>query len=197
MSSYPTCSDRPQPTPHSGMDPFVRSGSLVFTQRGWLVDEYGIFDDQGRRIGGVRHGPMGLMKRRLLLVDADGLVLLELERPAEAFGWSVVVSLPHRVEVARFVWRRGFRLRMDIESRGLVYGRVRASGAVGGEYMVEDHDGIEVAKITRAREGMVSYSSTLRVHYSLVDPLRTAVLVAPLAIELRLREQARGQALRA
>jgi hypothetical protein len=193
----PTTSKVPTPTPHPGIEPMLQAGSLLFTQRGWLVDEYGIFDERAERVGGVRHGPMGLMKRRLSVVDPNGLVLLELERPVEAFGWTLLVLLPHRVEVARFVWRRGYRLRMDIHAGGRVYGSVRAAGPVGGEYGVCDHGGIEVAKIIRAREGVVSYSSTLRITKPLVDPLRTAALVAPLAVEVRLREQARGQALSA
>jgi hypothetical protein len=197
MTNNSNSDHAPQPTPFGGLEPILQAHSLLFTQRGWLVDEYGIFDEQAQQVGGVRHGPSGLMKRRMLIVDPKGIVLLELERPVEAFGWSLVVSMPGRVELAKFVYRRGFRLRMDIACRGVVHGRVRAAGDVGGNYVVVDRDEVEVARIIRAREGVSSYGSTLRVHGPLVDPLRTAALVAPVAVEVRLREQAHGNALTA
>jgi hypothetical protein len=167
---------------------------LVVTQRGWLVSDYGIFDEHQHQLAGVRQGRQGLVKRQLEIIDSAGMAILRLVRPFEAFGWNMMVTRSDGTSVGKFVARPTLGLRLVLESRGRKLGELRAENRSRERFMVTDSDHEVVAHLERQREGLTSFRYTLRIHRPPADPFRSLLVATPFAVDVRLRELKRGAA---
>ncbi|MGH8910405.1 MAG: hypothetical protein ACRD0K_28890 [Egibacteraceae bacterium] len=168
-------------------DTLMREPVLVVTQRGWLTTDYGIFDEHGHQLAGVRHGKQGMIGRQLEIIDQQGATLLRLVRPVQVFGWHLAVTRPDGAVVGRFIARPALGgLRLVIQSRGETLGELRPDSRT--RFAITDPTHQVVARIERQRDGQASCRYILRIHGPVPDPLRSLLIAAPLAVEIRRKE---------
>jgi hypothetical protein len=170
----------------------MQASVLVITQRGWLVSDYGIFDEHQHQLAGVRQGRQGMVRRQLEIIDPEGMAILRLVRPLEAFGWHMTVTRSDGASVGRLVARPGLGLRLVLESRGHKLGELRAEGRSNQQFTVTNGDQAVVASLERQREGLTTYRYTLRIHRPPADPFRSLLVATPLAVDVRLKEVKRS-----
>lgn len=86
-------------------------------------------------------------------------------------------------------------VRLSIESGGQRIGSVVAEDSREWNFRIQDMQGKEVARVTRTKAGWIQERYTnadnyvLQIHFQLPDPLRSLVIVSPLAIDLALRQR--------
>ncbi|MCU7820864.1 phospholipid scramblase family protein [Kitasatospora sp. DSM 101779] len=189
---------------------------LVFNEKPKLVEltaEYTVFDRDGTEVGtAVESGHHVLdkvarllspalaseLRRRVEVRDADGALVLVLEKAAHFLRPEVSVSRPDGTPVGRIALRgRGLRPVFDIHTTEHRIGSVRDSSLRGDEISVLDLTGTEIAHITKTWEGVARVTFTRADHYvlrilrPLTDPLRTMVVATALCVDLALKTDTR------
>ncbi len=198
------------------------SGSLldhllvVVNQKVKLIEintEFALHDPAGNQVGAVRQvGQNGFKKflrfmgnwdqyftHTFQIVDQTGAVILGVTRPAKFIKSRIIVrdSVGRHVGQIRQVNAIG-KIRFDIETDGVVIGRLLAENWRAWNFRVEDAAGVEVARITKTFEGVLKTMFTmadnyvLQVHRPLDDPLRQLVFASALTIDVALKQDARG-----
>lgn len=176
-----------------GLDALLNASVLVVTRRGWLIPDYGIFDQHGRLLAGVQPGAQPLLAKRLEIRAPQGLVLLRLQRPPELFSWTMTVSDHDRQEIGRFVGKTGLRMGFSLQARGETYGVLRAGRwDTGSGYLIKDRVGTDIARMTRTPDGHASHRSTLEIDGPLPEPLSSLIVAVPFAVEIWIKERIRN-----
>lgn len=178
-----------------------------------LTNEYSVFGADGAQVGAVAEvGQSGLKKAARLLTSLDqymthrvqindsvGRPLLVLTRPAKVFKSTMVVSRPDGAEIGRLVQRNVFgKIRFGMEAGGYEIGSLNAENWRAWNFAILDHTGVEVARITKTWEGLLTTMFTtadnylVDIHVPLADPMHSLVIAAALTVDTALKQDSRG-----
>ncbi|MBH0099342.1 DUF2510 domain-containing protein [Salinibacterium sp. NSLL150] len=189
---------------------------LVINQRAKLFEqraEYSIFSQQGVRVGGARQFGMSMSRmvvgqdnatKRLQIVDAAGIPVLTLIRPAAILKSTVTVMREDGMPVGQIVQDNlgvmasllggRFNIRFRMESEGEVLGTINAESWRAWDFSIQDTHGAEIARITKTWAGFSKEMFTkadnyvLEMHRKLEDPLVSLVVSAAIAVDTVLNQ---------
>ncbi|MFC8435906.1 phospholipid scramblase-related protein [Streptomyces sp. NPDC057253] len=189
---------------------------LVVNQKAKLIEltnEYKVMDQHGNQVGSVTQvGQSALrkivrflwsidqfMKIRLEIRDAHGQPVLLLTRPGKIFKSRVIVERPDGSPVGEIVQQNmigkiNFAMMVD----GRQVGAIKAENWRAWNFAIVDHEGNEVARITKTWEGLAKTMFTtadnyvLQIHYQLPEPLLSLVVATALTVDTALKQDARG-----
>jgi uncharacterized protein YxjI len=189
---------------------------LVVNQKAKIIElnnQYGVFDQQGRQIAAVNQVGQSAAKKVLRLVsnldqflthkleitDPSGTVLLRLTRPAKVMKSTVVVSDAADNEIGRIVQNNMIgKINFSLQAGGHTYGAIKAENWRAWNFRIEDHTGVEVARITKTFEGIAKTMFTtadnyvVQIHTQLPQPLNSLVVASALSVDTALKQDARG-----
>jgi uncharacterized protein YxjI len=189
---------------------------LVVNQKAKIIElknEYGVFDQDGRRLAAVTEVGQGKAKKalrlltsfdqsmthRLEIFDTNGLVLLKVTRPAKVMKSTVIVSDANDAEIGRIVQDNVFgKIHFTLEAGGRTLGSIRAENWRAWNFRIEDTAGTEVARITKTFEGVAKTLFTtadnyvVQIHQQLAQPLNSLVVAAALSVDTALKQDSRG-----
>jgi uncharacterized protein YxjI len=189
---------------------------LVVNQKAKLIEinnEYAIYDQHGAQLGAVRQVGQSRAKRvfraltsydqfmthKLQVVDTQGNVLLALTRPAKILKSRLIVQDAVGNEVGQIVQQNAIgKIRFAFESGGRQWGSLNAENWRAWNFNIQDHNGMEVARITKTWEGLAKTMFTtadnyvVQMHRPLQEPLRSLVVASALGVDTALKQDARG-----
>jgi hypothetical protein len=126
-------------------------------------------------------------------------VLLALTRPAKVLKSRVIVQDAMGNEVGQIVQQNAIgKIRFALESGGHTWGSINAENWRAWNFNIQDHAGIEIARITKTWEGLAKTMFTtadnyvVHIHRPLDEPLRTLVVAAALGVDTALKQDQRG-----
>jgi Scramblase/Protein of unknown function (DUF2510) len=189
---------------------------LVVNQKAKLIEvtnEYKVMDQGGREIGSVVEVGQSVLKKILRFVssldqymthkleirDAYGQPQLLLTRPAKIFKSKVIVTRPDGSPVGEIVQQNMIgKINFAMNADGRQVGAIKAENWRAWNFAVVDHDGNEVARITKTWEGLAKTMFTtadnyvLQIHYQLPEPLLSLVVATALTVDTALKQDSRG-----
>jgi uncharacterized protein YxjI len=189
---------------------------LVVNQRVKLIElnnEYAIFDQHARQIGAVRQVGQTAAKKmlrvfssvdqylthKLQVVDMTGTPVLALTRPAKFVKSKVIVQDGAGNEIGQIVQQNVVgKIRFSLEAGGHAYGSINAENWRAWNFNIQDHAGVEVARITKTWEGLAHTMFTsadnyvVQIHRQLDEPLRSLVVASALSVDTALKQDTRG-----
>jgi uncharacterized protein YxjI len=207
---------------HVGEAAFAGGGSiftepvLVVNQKAKLIElnnQYSVFDQHGRQIAAVNQVGQSAAKKALRLVssfdqfmthklevtDVQGRVLLRLTRGAKIVKSTVVVSDGDGNEIGRVVQDNVFgKIHFSLQAGGHTYGAIKAENWRAWNFRIEDHTGVEVARITKTFEGVAKTLFTtadnyvVQIHGVIPQPLNSLVVASALSVDTALKQDSRG-----
>src|SRR5207342_1081854 len=147
---------------------------LVVNQKMKMIElnnQYSVFNQSGQKIAAVNQVGQSAAKKairmmtsfdqflthRLEIVDAEGRVVLRLTRPGKVMKSTVIVGDANDQEIGRIVQDNVFgKIHFTLQAGGHTYGSIRAENWRAWNFRVEDHTGVEVARITKTFEGIAT-----------------------------------------
>ncbi|WP_344785235.1 phospholipid scramblase-related protein [Microbacterium kribbense] len=193
---------------------------LVVNQKAKLFErraEYGVFDQHGRNLGGVRELGASMSRlavgrenatKRLQIVDAEGRPLLMLTRPATMLKSNVTIMredgslvghiIQESLGVLASLLGGKFNVRFRMEADGVTLGAINAEDWRAWDFNLQDPHGSEIARITKTWAGFGKENFTkadnyvLEMHRPLEDPLLTLVVSAALVVDTVLKQASDG-----
>jgi uncharacterized protein YxjI len=189
---------------------------LVVNQKAKLIEvtnQYAVFDRNGTQLGFVTQVGQSTAKKILRVVssldqflthtlqvcDMTGNVLVQLTRPAKVFKSTVVVTDANGAELGRIVQQNVIgKIHFGLESGGHTYGSIQAENWRAWNFSVQNHEGREIARVTKTFEGVAKTLFTtadnyvVQIHEPLQEPLRTLVVASALSIDTALKQDSRG-----
>ncbi|CAM5342129.1 phospholipid scramblase-related protein [Streptomyces griseus] len=202
--------------------PAVSAGSLfdqpvlVVNQKAKLIEvtnEYRVFDQHGATVGSVvQVGQSALRKvlrfvssidqyltHRLEIRDAHGRPQLLLTRPAKFIKSRVIVQRPDGQPVGEIVQQNAIgKINFAMTAGGTQVGAIKAENWRAWNFAIVDHNGAEIARITKTWEGLAKTMFTtadnyvLQIHQRLPEPLLSLVVATALTVDTALKQDARG-----
>ncbi len=202
--------------------PAVAGGGTLFTEPVLVVNQkakiievtnqYAVYDQHGNQVAAVNQIGQSTARKalrfmtnvdqflthRMQVTDPAGTVVLQLTRPGKVFKSTVIVEDGAGAEIGRIVQENMVgKIRFRLESGGHRYGAINAENWRAWNFNVQDHDGIEVARITKNWAGLAAATFTtadkyvVQIHRPLADPLRSLVVAAALTVDTALKQDAR------
>ena len=189
---------------------------LVVNQKAKFIEvenEYAIFDQGGRQIGGVRQVGQSTAKKvmrvmtnvdqfmthKLQVVDAYGQVALAITRPAKMVKSKLIVTNAMGAEVGTIVQENVVgKVHFGFMVGGQRIGSINAENWRAWNFSVQDANNHEVARITKTWEGLASTLFTtadnyvVQFHYQLPDPLLSLVVASAVSVDTALKQDNRG-----
>ncbi|MEU2246532.1 phospholipid scramblase-related protein [Streptomyces sp. NPDC019224] len=189
---------------------------LVVNQKAKLIEltnEYSVFDQHGNTLGSVVQVGQGALRKvlrfltsidqylthRLEIRDAYGQPQLLLTRPAKFIKSKVIVQRPDGQPVGEIVQQNAIgKINFAIMVNGQQIGAIKAENWRAWNFAIVDHNGAEVARITKTWEGLAKTLFTtadnyvLQIHYQLPEPLLSLVVATALTVDTALKQDARG-----
>nr|WSW65339.1 phospholipid scramblase-related protein [Streptomyces sp. NBC_00995] len=189
---------------------------LVVNQKAKLIEvtnEYSVFDQHGNTIGSVIQVGQSAMRKvlrfvssidqylthRLEIRDAYGQPQLLLTRPAKFIKSKVIVQRPDGQPVGEIVQQNAIgKINFAIMVDGQQVGAIKAENWRAWNFAIVDHNGAEIARITKTWEGLAKTMFTtadnyvLQIHYQLPEPLLSLVVATALTVDTALKQDARG-----
>ncbi|OLF13286.1 phospholipid scramblase-related protein [Actinophytocola xanthii] len=201
----------------AGVRPRPRGGGTLFTEPvlvvnqmvDHLANDYLVFDQHGGRLGSVvqvRQSFLHLATRQLYsrgvflthhleVRDAASLPLLLMTRPRTLGRSRVMVRRPYGTEVGEIVQENLIgRIRFSFLVGGQRVGGIEAEESAAWNFSIVDHTGGEVARITKAWEGLLTevFSTAdnyvVQLHRPLPDPLASLVIGSAITIDIALEQ---------
>ncbi|KQO96919.1 hypothetical protein ASF30_17820 [Leifsonia sp. Leaf264] len=204
-------------------DPDRDGGGTLFTEQILVVNqkaklfekkaEYSVFDQHGRKVGGVRQFGYSMSRmavgrdnatKRFQIVDAEGQPLVTLTRPATVMKSKVMVTRADGSPVGQIVQENfgalasllggRFNIRFRIESDGKTLGTINAESWRAWDFSIQDPRGAEIGRITKTWGGFGKEMFTkadnyvLEMHRTLEDPLLSLVVSAALVVDTVLKQ---------
>ena len=178
-----------------------------------LVNEYSVFDQQGRTLGSVVEIGQSTAKKVLRFVssvdqflthklevrDAHGQPQLVLTRPAKILKSKVIVQRPDGSPVGEIVQQNAIgKINFGMMVNGQQIGAIKAENWRAWNFAIVDHTDTEIARITKTWEGLAKTMFTsadnyvLQIHHQLPDPLLSLVVATALTVDTALKQDARG-----
>ena len=185
---------------------------LVVNQKAKMIEvnaEYAVYDQHGHRIGAVREVGQSMLRgavsvrpsssraKRLQIIDAEGRVVLALQRPEKFAKSTVIVRNPDGTEAGRIVQKTlGVigKVRFDLVVGGQALGCILAESWGIWDFSIQDASGTEIARITKGRALGGGQTSTKRDKYvveiaaAAQGPLRTLAVASALAVDTAMRQ---------
>ena len=189
---------------------------LVVNQKAKIIElnnQFGIFDKDGNQVAAVNETNQSSLKKavRLLssydqyfthkydVVDNQGQVLLRLTRPAKVMKSKIIVTDGNDQEIGQIRQDNVFgKIHFSLEAGGYSYGSIRAENWRAWNFRIENHEGREVARITKTFEGFAKTMFTtadnyvVQLHETIEQPLLSMVLAAAVTIDTALKQDDRG-----
>jgi uncharacterized protein YxjI len=189
---------------------------LVVNQKAKIIElnnQYGVFNQQGQQIAAVNQVGQTTAKKvmrlvtsldqfmthRLEITDPTGAVLLRLTRPAKVMKSTVIVTDGNDQEIGRIVQDNVFgKIHFSLQAGQHTYGSIQAENWRAWNFRIEDHAGVEVARITKTFEGVAKTLFTtadnyvVQIHHQLPQPLNALVVASALSVDTALKQDSRG-----
>jgi uncharacterized protein YxjI len=189
---------------------------LVVNQKAKLIElknQYSVFDQNGQQVAAVNEIGQSAAKKavrlltsfdqfmthRLEITDTAGRVLLRITRPAKLMKSTVIVSDGNDTEIGRIVQDNVFgKIHFTLQAGGHTYGAIKAENWRAWKFSIEDHTGVEIARITKTFEGIAKTMFTtadnyvVQVHTQIAQPLNSLVVAAALSVDTALKQDSRG-----
>ena len=189
---------------------------LVVNQKAKLIElnnQYSVYDQNGQQIASVNEIGQSAAKKavrlltsfdqfmthRLEIADSAGRVLMRITRPAKLMKSTVIVSDGNDQEIGRIVQDNVFgKIHFTLQAGGHTYGAIKAENWRAWNFSVEDHTGVEVARITKTFEGLAKTMFTtadnyvVQIHTQIAQPLNSLVVAAALSVDTALKQDSRG-----
>ncbi|MEK8173622.1 phospholipid scramblase-related protein [Streptomyces sp. M19] len=189
---------------------------LVVNQKAKLIEltnEYSVYDQHGRAIGSVVQVGQSTLKKvarfvssldqfmthRLEIRDAHGQPHLVLTRPAKFIKSKVLVQRPDGSPVGEIIQQNAIgKINFAIQANGQQIGAIKAENWRAWNFAIVDHNGTEIARITKTWEGLAKTMFTtadnyvLQIHHQLPEPLLSLVVATALTVDTALKQDARG-----
>jgi uncharacterized protein YxjI len=185
---------------------------LVVNQRAKLIEmsnEFGVFDQNGQRLGGVVQVGQSAFRKVLRLLtkydqflthrfevrDANHSTVLKVTRPAKIFKSRFLVTRADDSPIGEIVQENVFgKIRLGFTVNGQKIGGIQAENWRAWNFSISDESGTEVAKITKTWGGFVKAAFTtadnyvVEIHRPLQDPLASMVVASALTIDTALKQ---------
>jgi uncharacterized protein YxjI len=185
---------------------------LVVNQRAKLIEmanEFGVFDQNGQRLGGVVQVGQSVFRKVLRLLtkydqflthrfevrDANHSTVLKVTRPAKIFKSRFLVTRADDSPIGEIVQENVFgKIRLGFTVNGQKIGGIQAENWRAWNFSISDHTGTEVAKITKTWGGFLKAAFTtadnyvVEIHRPLQDPLASMVVASALTIDTALKQ---------
>ena len=189
---------------------------LVVNQKAKLIElknQYSVFDQNGTQIASVNEIGQSAAKKavrlltsfdqflthKLEIADTAGRIVLRVTRPAKVMKSTVIVSDGNDQEIGRIVQDNVFgKIHFTLQAGGHTYGAIKAENWRAWNFRIEDHTGVEVARITKTFEGIAKTMFTtadnyvVQVHTQIAQPLNSLVVAAALSVDTALKQDSRG-----
>ncbi|MEV6067319.1 phospholipid scramblase-related protein [Nocardia sp. NPDC052001] len=189
---------------------------LVVNQKVKLIEmanEYAVFDQQGRQIGAVVEVGQSALKKavrfmssydqfmthKLEIRDGQGQTVLRVTRPAKVFKSRFVIEHGNGAPIGEIIQENMIgKINFSFVVNGQQIGGIRAENWRAWNFMIHDHTGQEVARITKTWEGLLKNMFTtadnyvVQIHRQLPQPLLSMVVASGLAIDTALKQDSRG-----
>jgi hypothetical protein len=186
--------------------------TLVVSQKRKLIEltnEYLVYGQDGAEIGAVVEVGQSAAKKALRFVsnldqflthrleirDTGGRPLLLLTRPGKVFKSTIVVEHPGGGEIGRLVQQNVFgKIRFGLQVAGRDVGTLNAENWRAWNFALLDANGVEVGRITKTWEGLLTTMFTTADNYvvhirpELQDPLRSLAIAAALTVDTALKQ---------
>lgn len=204
-------------------DPTRAGGGTLFTEQVLVVNqkaklwekkaEYAVFNQHGHRVGAVREYGVSMSRmvvgrenstKRLQIVDADGRPVLTLTRPATMLKSKVIVMREDGTPVGQIAQENfgvmasvlggRFNIRFRMEAGGETLGTINAESWRAWDFSLQDPQGAEIGRITKAWAGFGKENLTkadnyvLEIYRPLEDPLHSLVVSAALVVDTVLKQ---------
>ncbi|MFC4945319.1 phospholipid scramblase-related protein [Pseudonocardia sp. GCM10023141] len=195
---------------------FYTEPVLVVNQKTKLIEmtnEYAVSDQHGNRLGGVVEVGQSDLKKvmrlltsydqymthKLELRDLNGAVVLRLTRPAKVFKSRIVVEYGNGQPLGEIVQENMIgKIRFAFVVNGQQIGGIQAENWRAWNFMIHDHSGREIARITKTWEGLArtlfttADSYVVHIHQQLPDPLASMVIASAVTVDTALKQDDRG-----
>ncbi|WP_181777230.1 phospholipid scramblase-related protein [Amycolatopsis pittospori] len=189
---------------------------LVVNQRAKLIEmsnEFGVFDQNGERLGGVVQVGQSTLKKAIRLFtnydqflthrfeirDANHSTVLKVTRPAKVFKSRFLVTKADDSPIGEIVQENVFgKIRLGFLVDGRRIGGIFAENWRAWNFVIKDHDDVEIARITKTWGGFVKAAFTtadnyvVEIHRPLRDPLASMVVASALTIDTALKQDDKG-----
>lgn len=189
---------------------------LVVNQRAKLIEmasEFGVFDQNGNRLGGVVQVGQSTLKKAIRLLtnydqflthrfeirDANHSTVLKVTRPAKVFKSRFLVTKADDSPIGEIVQENVFgKIRLSFVVNDQKIGGIFAENWRAWNFAIKDHTDTEVARITKTWGGFVKAAFTTADNYvveiprPLRDPLASMVVASALTIDTALKQDAKG-----
>ncbi|WP_067563388.1 phospholipid scramblase-related protein [Nocardia acidivorans] len=189
---------------------------LVVNQKVKLIEmanEYSVFDQHGRQIGAVVEVGQSALKKavrfmssydqfmthKLEIRDGQGQTMLRVTRPAKVFKSRFLIEHGSGRPIGEIIQENMIgKINFSFVVNGQQIGGIRAENWRAWNFMIHDHTGQEVARITKTWEGLLKNMFTtadnyvVQIHRQLPQPLLSMVVASGLAIDTALKQDSRG-----
>lgn len=188
---------------------FTEPVLVVQQQGGWVetAANYEISSHDGTRLGSVRQVGQSSAKQLVRaftkfdkhmshtfeVLDADGNVMLIINRPAKMMKSKLTVTDGAGNEIGRILQENAFRkIRFDLEVGGQSIGRIKGTSWSDWNFVIYDASDTEIGRVTKAFEGLKKAllsgtdSFVVTMHRPLDDPLRQLVIASGVCIDTAL-----------
>ena len=189
---------------------------LVVNQKAKLLElnnQYSVFDQHGRQIAAVNQvGQSGakkvarlltsldqFMTHQLQAVDANGTPLLTITRPAKFIKSTVIVCDGQGREIGKIVQENAIgKINFSLVANGQLLGSIRAQNWRAWNFQIVDHQGVEIAKITKTWEGLAKTMFTtadnyvVQIAHRAPEPLNSLIVASALSVDTALKQDSRG-----
>ncbi|ONI73490.1 scramblase [Actinosynnema sp. ALI-1.44] len=189
---------------------------LVVNQKTKLIEmsnEYAVFDQRGRQLASVVQVGQSALKKavrflssydqfmthKLEVRDLNGQTMLRLTRPAKVFKSRIVVEHGNGQPIGEIVQENMIgKINFAFVVNGQQIGGIRGENWRAWNFMIHDHTGQEIARITKTWEGFARTMFTtadnyvVQIHRPLQNPIASLVVAAGLAVDTALKQDDRG-----
>jgi len=189
---------------------------LVVNQKAKLIElnnQYSVFNKDGQQLAAVNQVGQSAAKKamrmltsldqfmthKLEITDPQGRVLLRLTRPAKVMKSTVIVTDGNDQEIGRIVQDNVFgKIHFTLQAGGHTYGSINAENWRAWNFRIDDHNGQEIARITKTFEGIAKTLFTtadnyvVQIHGQIPQPLNSLVVAAALSVDTALKQDSRG-----
>lgn len=189
---------------------------LVVNQKAKFIEianEYAISDQHGNQIGAVREIGQSTAKKvmRVLtsvdqfmthkyqVVDAQGVVQLQLTRPAKVMKSKVIIQDGMGTEIGAIVQDNMMgKIHFSLLVGDSKVGSINAENWRAWNFSIVDHTGTEVARITKTFAGLARAVFTsadnyvVQIHRPLEGTLQALVVAAAVSVDTALKQDNRG-----
>ncbi len=189
---------------------------LVVNQKAKLLElnnQYSVFDQHGRQIAAVNQvGQSGAKKAARLLtnldqfmthtlqaVDASGTPMMTITRPAKLIKSTIIVADGQGREIGKIIQENAIgKINFSLVANGQLLGSIRAQNWRAWNFQIVDHQGVEIAKITKTWEGLAKTVFTtadnyvVQIAHRAPEPLNTLIVASALSVDTALKQDSRG-----